>query len=176
MSAHSVGYKETVIPRRRLQEPVLARGGQGIGEPCTMASPSPAQPTKRTLDRLRAEGHHAARVEYWQATPFSSVRPGVRIDLFNFADVIAFRSPRRFDPTLTLAEPILLVQATSGSNTSSRVSKILDNAIARDWVRAGHRIEVWGWRKVLVKRGGKAKVWKPRIQVIRLQDFEGGGA
>jgi len=26
-----------------------------------------------------------------------------------------------------------------------------------------NRLQLWGWRKLLVKRGGKKKVWKPRI-------------
>ena len=41
----------------------------------------------------------------------------------------------------------LAVQATSGSNVSSRVSKIADAEHIGAVREAGWRVEVWGWRK-----------------------------
>lgn len=38
-----------------------------------------------------------------------------------------------------------------------------DNAL--EWLANPHRtLELWGWRQLLVKRGGKAKVWTPRVK------------
>ena len=32
-------------------------------------------------------------------------------------------------------------------------------------------LELWGWRKVKVKRGGKAEIWQPRVREYTLADF-----
>ena len=103
----------------------------------------PDSPTSRTLKRLRAEG--------WTAE--------VTERLFRFIDVLAIHPERG-----TLA-----VQATSGSNLSARVAKIRAEPRALIWLHAGkghHRIQVWAWRKLKVKRGGKAIRWMPKIEEI----------
>ncbi len=39
-----------------------------------------------------------------------------------------------------------------------------DNAL--EWLAEPHRtLELWGWRKLKVKRGGKAMIWTPRIKI-----------
>ena len=87
-------------------------------------------PTQRTLKKLRDEGYTAAVVEKWN--PHARIRQ----DLFGVVDVIGIREGE------TLA-----VQATSGSNVSSRVKKITD-AEATPMIRAaGWRFVVHGWRK-----------------------------
>jgi hypothetical protein len=40
------------------------------------------------------------------------------------------------------------------------------------WLECGGRIQVYGWRKLLKKRGGKQKIWVPRIKEITLEDFK----
>ena len=106
-------------------------------------------PTQRTLQRIRKEGWPlVAVVERWN--PHAMIRQ----DLYGFIDILAV-CPRR---------GILAVQATSGSNVVSRVDKIASHENARPWLETpGCRIEVWGWRKLKVKRGGKAVRWVPRI-------------
>ncbi len=37
-----------------------------------------------------------------------------------------------------------------------------------EWLKNRNRFELWAWRKVKVKRGGKAMIWKPRIADILL--------
>ena len=42
-----------------------------------------------------------------------------------------------------------------------------------DWlITPGTSLEIWGWRKVKLHRGGKALRWKPRIQKIKIDDLE----
>lgn len=112
-------------------------------------------PTQRTLKKLRDENYCAAITEKWNA--YSKVRQ----DLFNFADLVAVRSD---------LSGVLAIQTTSGSNASARRTKILANPIAKVWLEAKNRIEVWSW----AKRGkrGKRKLWQVRIDVIHLGDFD----
>ena len=115
-------------------------------------------PTSRTLKRLRADGWTAAVTERWNHYA------RIRQDLFGFIDVLAIHPERG-----TLA-----VQATSGSNLSARVAKIATEPRALTWLYAGrghHMIEVWAWRKLKVKRGGKAVRWVPKTLRITLGEL-----
>ena len=126
-------------------------------------------PTQRTLQRLRKLGYEPDVCERWLPALVQPARGQVpalfrlvkRRDLFGFADVAAVKA----------GEPILLVQATTGSNTGARVAKILAEPRARLCLTAGAQIEVWGWRKLKLRRGGKAIRWEPKIQAITLEDF-----
>lgn len=115
----------------------------------------PKSPTARTIDHFRDQGIPIYKTETWN---YYAKRSN---DLFGFIDAVA------------LTDTILGLQITSGVNTSARVKKILhertDNAIA--WLEAGGTIEVWGWRQLLEKRGGKRKIWEPKIIEITLDDF-----
>lgn len=111
-------------------------------------------PTQRTLKRLREAGWEAAVVEKWN--PHARIRQ----DLFGFADVLAFK------PGQT---PILCQVTTTG--TAARIRKIKEEPRALSALKSGFRIEVHGWRKVKVKRGGKAMRWEPRIIPVTQEDF-----
>lgn len=87
-------------------------------------------PTARTLAYLRKDGWLAWVVEKW--IPQSRRRS----DLFGFIDVLAIRG----DETLG-------VQSTSGSNVSSRVSKITEHEHVARVREAGWLIHVHGWAK-----------------------------
>lgn len=95
-------------------------------------------PSAMTIEHLRRNGYRAQSVEKWipQAKR--------KMDLFGFIDIVAL------DP---LTGKIVGIQATSGSNVSSRVEKILGERRqeAADWLRCGGLIQVWGWKKVRVK-------------------------
>lgn len=103
-------------------------------------------PTARTLAALRSDGWTAEVVERWN--PYARVRH----DLFHIADILAVRGAE------TLA-----VQITSGSNVAGHIAKLNAQAALPLLKAAGWRIEVHGWRKVKLKRGGKAKRWQCRI-------------
>ena len=90
----------------------------------------PTSPTQRSLALLRKRGYVAEVVEKW----IPQVKR--RKDLFGIGDVLAIREGE-----------VLLVQATSDSNVSSRVNKIGDAEQTGAVRKAGIRIHVHGWRK-----------------------------
>ena len=118
-----------------------------------------SSPTTRSKADLEADGWTVAIVEKWN--------PHVRIrqDLFGFADLLAMKA----------GETPLLIQVTS-TGWASRVQKILDEPRAELALQSGFRIEVHGWRKLKVKRGGKAFRWTPKIIQITQEDFDAAKA
>jgi hypothetical protein len=123
-------------------------------------------PTERTLRALRAEGRIVGKTEHWNSfAPRGDGGRGIRQDLFGFVDVIALCADRG----------IVGIQST-GTAFSAHLEKLLDSECSGnviEWLRCGGRVELWGWRKLLVKRGGKAKRWVPRVREITLEDFPG---
>lgn len=127
-------------------------------------------PTKRTLKLLRESGWIADVTERWVSfgkPPKGKDRPpgpsGVRKDLFGFGDVEAFKAD---------SPGVLIVQATSTSNLSSRISKLLANDNARVWVgQPGRMLAVVGWRRYAkaIDRRFVRSTWR----YITREDFEG---
>jgi len=111
-----------------------------------MAKTSPMQ---RTLEVIKAEGLKYWRVEVWQQWAKK------RQDLFNIIDL------------LVLDCGILGIQVC-GTDYKSHVKKIMEDEAehTRAWLESGGRLEIWGWRQLKKKRGGKAMEWKPRIADI----------
>ncbi len=103
-------------------------------------------PTARTLAALRADGWAAEVVERWH--PHARVRH----DLFHVPDILAVRG-----------RETLAVQVTAGSGVSARVRKPNASTALPLLAAAGWRVEVHGWRRVKVKRGGRATHWACRI-------------
>jgi hypothetical protein len=91
-------------------------------------------PTQRSIALLKTRGYTTAIVEKFNphAGPF-----GIRQDLFGFGDLLALRKGE-----------ILLVQTTSGSNLSKRVTKIADSPLYPRVVESGMKVAVHGWRKL----------------------------
>lgn len=87
-------------------------------------------PTARSLKVLRERGYRCAVVERWN--PYARIRQ----DLFGVVDILAIK-----------AGETLAVQATSGSNVASRVTKIASSEATPDIRAAGWRFVVHGWRK-----------------------------
>lgn len=111
-------------------------------------------PTQRTLRELRQQGRVCGIVERFN----SFVGPhGIRQDLFGFIDIISLDPERG----------IVGVQSC-GSSFSAHKRKILEECTmnAIEWLNSGGVIEIWGWRKVKLKRGGKAMRWRPRVEEI----------
>ena len=107
-------------------------------------------PTQRTLKAMREQGRECGMVERFlvHAGPF-----GLRQDLFGFIDIIAI------DP----ADGIIAIQSC-GQDFSGHIKKMTEerNQQMYDWLKHA-KVELWGWRKVKVKRGGKAVRWRPRV-------------
>lgn len=117
-------------------------------------------PTQRTLKELKKQGRICAIVEKWN--PHVGP-PGIRQDLFGIIDIIAL------DPERGVVGVQSTGQDFAGHNRKLMISKA-SACIA--WLRTpGTMLELWGWRKVKVKRGGKAKIWAPRVRTYTLGDF-----
>ncbi len=112
-------------------------------------------PTQRTLAAMREQGRVCGIVEKFNsfAGPY-----GIRQDLFGFIDIIAI------DPV----QGVVAIQSC-GQDWSGHVKKMLgernENMFA--WIKHAP-IELWAWRKVKLKRGGKAMRWAPRVGDVRL--------
>lgn len=116
-------------------------------------------PTQRTLREQRNLGRRCQIVEKFNP----HVGPhGIRQDLFGIIDVLSLDPEHGF----------VGVQST-GSAFSQHFRKLTEDRAQEclDWMNAGGRLELWGWRKIKAKRGGKAKIWRPRIHIFTEQDF-----
>lgn len=116
-----------------------------------------SSPTERTLNKLRKDGALPWKTEYYNQWSRK------RHDMYGWCDLVAMM-PGNY---------LLGIQATSGSNVSARVKKILGIPEAKRWLECGLKIEVWGWRKVKKKtaRGTTVERWEVRIVPIGLGDF-----
>ena len=105
---------------------------------------------------LKAKWCLVAVVEKWIP------RARIRKDLFGIIDIIALEPGRG----------IVGVQSTgtdfANHNTKLTV-EMAENSIA--WLEAGGHLELWGWRKVKMKRGGARMIYEPRVKVYTLADF-----
>jgi hypothetical protein len=106
-----------------------------------------SSPTVRSLAYLRELGYTAKVVEHWN--PYAKIRQ----DLFG-ADILALKP----------GEPVLVVQATSGSNHAARRTKLDAEGFTALWEGAGATIEVWSWSKQGAR--GQRKVWTVRREAL----------
>ncbi len=90
-----------------------------------------ATPTQRSLKLMRERGYYAEVVERWVPV----IR--VRRDFAGVIDILCLGD-----------KSVVGVQATSYSNTSARVRKIVEHENYAVIQRAGIRVLVHGWRKV----------------------------
>lgn len=134
------------------------------------------RPTERTLRELRKNGFRCAIVERWNQYGGPLISPkcpicgqgpkhrGVRNDLFEIIDVVALSSAG-----------IVGIQCCSGSGYQAHIRKMTIEKAGEsvDWLKTpGCTLELWAWRRVKVKRGGKAEHWKPRIRIITIEDVK----
>jgi hypothetical protein len=107
-------------------------------------------PTQRTLAAMREQGRLVGSVEKFN--PFAGPH-GKRQDLFGFIDLIAL------DPE----DGIIGIQSC-GQDFAGHIRKMTgernENMFA--WLKHG-KVELWGWRKVKLRRGMKAMRWRARI-------------
>lgn len=114
--------------------------------------------TQRTLRECRERGYICDKAEKFNAFagPF-----GIRQDLFGFIDII-YLDPQK---------GIVAIQSTGPSGHNQHRKKILENEFALEWLKCDGKIELWSWHKLLKKRGGKLRVWSPRIEEITLKNY-----
>lgn len=113
-------------------------------------------PTSRSLERCRKREWPAQVVEQWNQ------HSGTRKDLFGCIDLVA----------LDGNPGVLGIQACSDGDLMTRARKAQEQPHLRDWLLAGNRFEVWGWKKRPHKRkdGTKSDVerWACRVYRITL--------
>jgi len=107
-------------------------------------------PTQRSLKLLREQGYTCWIVEVYNR--FAKKR----LDLFNFADILAIKPGE-----------ILAVQTTTASHLSERIKKITAEPMAKTWCEAGGLIVCHGWRKY-VKPDEHGNYWRPNTTHIQL--------
>ena len=118
-------------------------------------------PTQRTIRELKNNGRVCAIVERWN--PHVGTH-GIRQDLFGIIDVLALDPERG----------VVGVQCCSGG-LAAHYRKMTEERCQEtlDWLQTpGTVLEIWCWRKLKKKRGGKAVVWRPKIQEITLEMLE----
>lgn len=117
---------------------------------------SRTSPTQRTLKALRDEGYTAGICERF-ITAGANRKFGNRVDLFGLFDIIAMHP----------LNGIIGVQCfTTAWREHEELFLEERKDATRCWLMAGGQIELWGWRKLLKKRGGKQKIWVPRIKEV----------
>ena len=112
--------------------------------------------TSRTLEYLRSQGWEADKVE--QFNPYAG-KFGQRKDLFGIIDIVA------------LSEHGITGIQSCGSSFSEHNNKILESPLALKWLEKGGTLILIGWRKIKLKRGGKAMRWSPRIKKYTRDEF-----
>lgn len=116
-------------------------------------------PTQRTIKALRDQGRICGIVERFLAY---AGKYGKRQDLFGFIDIISL------DPE----QGIVAIQSC-GQDFAGHIRKMTGerNEAMYEWLQHAP-VELWGWRKVKLKRGGKAMRWRPRIADFWIEDEE----
>ena len=119
-------------------------------------------PTQRTLEYYRNQNYVCDVVERWIRNP-KHPAGGFRKDFLGFADLIA------------LGEGSIIAIQSCGTSFSEHNKKILEDELVAPnailWIESGGRLILIGWRKVKMKRGGKAMRYEPRIKEYSTKDF-----
>lgn len=119
--------------------------------------------TQRTLRELRRQGRIVDVCERWMINP-KHPAGGFRKDLFGFIDLIVL------DPD----QGIVAIQSC-GNSFAAHYRKIIDSECTEyvvEWLLCGGKVELWAWRKLKLKKGGKAMKWRPRVHVFGREEFE----
>ena len=99
-------------------------------------------------------------ISSWKAEASYNAFSGKKVDLFNIIDVIA----------LYTDVGICGIQCC-GADFAEHDRKILASPYSKEWLESFGILEVWVWRKVLKKKGGKLKIWDVKIKRYTLDDF-----
>jgi len=115
--------------------------------------------TQRTLKELRKRGFISEVVEKFIKTGTI----GFRRDLFKIIDIIS----------LDFEKGVMGVQSC-GQDFKAHKDKILyeETENTYNWLRTPcTSLELWGWRKIKAKWGGKKMIWSVRIEEITFEDI-----
>ena len=117
-------------------------------------------PTQRTIRALRDMGRKCAIVEKFN--PYVGSH-GIRQDLFSIIDILCLDPERG----------VVGIQSCGSAFSEHYRKMTIEHAQETiDWLTTpGTCLELWGWRKLKLKRGGKAMVWRPKVKEITMEDF-----
>lgn len=118
----------------------------------------PVSPVQNTINKLWVPRKEEGSDITWQ--PVERYYNMRKYDLFGFADYLYLE-----------AGQTVAVQIGGPGTHKAHREKILAEQRAGQWLACGNRIELITWSKRKKKRGGKAKVWVPRIEEIMLDMF-----
>lgn len=110
-----------------------------------------SSPTQRTNALLREQGYLVRIVEHYN----HHVKR--KKDLYGFIDVVGLHPDKM---------GILGVQTTTGGHLAERIAKAEALPAFHLWLACGNAVEFHGWRKILKTKGGKVKIWVPKIHRI----------
>ena len=83
--------------------------------------------------------------------------------MFGFGDIVA------------MGEGNIYAIQSCGSSYAEHNRKITEDErvapLALRWIENGGKLLLIAWRKVKLKRGGKAMRWQPRIKEYKTEDF-----
>ena len=106
-------------------------------------------PLARSKEVLKAEGWNYQKTENWNS--FAKIRQ----DFGGFADALCWKPD---------GSSILAINATTNSNLSGHLTKYKGMKTLIDWLKGGHRFEIWCW--AVMGKQGKRKTWTlKRVQV-----------
>lgn len=115
------------------------------------------KPTEKTLSLLRAFGWY-----YWRVESFNGFS-GKKTDLFNIIDF------------LVITDYSTIGVQSCGADFASHITKLtvdqVDNTVA--WLSGKNRkLLLVGWRKVLLRKGARQRIFKPRIAWVYISKKE----
>lgn len=116
---------------------------------------------QRTKERIIKSGSYCAIVERFVENPMTP--HGLRSDMFEMFDLVSMKP---YDLVIGVQCCGADFQAHYRKITIAKVKK------AHCWLSCNCRIQIWSWRKLLVKRGGKAVRWTPKIVEITMEDIK----
>lgn len=107
------------------------------------------------MNKCKQLGWLVGRAEQWVNIP-GHPAGGIRRDLFGWIDIVAI--------TAETSPQVIGIQACTMGDRAAHLAKMtasdeVTEAIMR-WLSAGCRAELWAFRKLLIKRGGKAVKWE----------------
>jgi len=117
-------------------------------------------PVQRTMRALREQGSICEKVERWN--PYGGAGHGIRQDLLGIIDILVLDPERG----------VVGIQAC-GQSTASHIRKLTieKSQESIDWLSTpGTSLEIWCWRQIKLKRGGKAMRWQAKVTPITLEE------
>ena len=114
---------------------------------------------QRTIKALKLLGYERKQISE-RYISYGGKR-GRKEDWFGIADLCVIRNRK-----------LVAIQCCDGGTFKKHDKLIMGHKNTPFLLDAGIEVELWAWRKLKVKRGGKAMRWIPRIKEYTMEDFK----